>query len=516
MNLALKFAIGILAVVGGDVRTATAADGTFLNNGVTAHRGDSIEFPENTMEAFQGGIDAGADWLELDIYRTKDGKIVVIHDATTKRVGDKDLVVAESTYEGLLTVDVAADFRRQKNKSIQEVPKHTIPLLEDVLRLVMTQRKTRVSIQPKMPCVAEAIAIIKDAKAEAWAGFNDGSLEFMSEVKRLAPAIPVFWDRGPSNVESDLKIAREHGFESLVLHRWTVTREKVDKIHAAGLEAGAWTVNDRETMLKMLGLGIDRMYTDDPRLLLELLDARRFRSVSCEGAYRGHLQGVCTNDRDAIYWSFTDVLVKSDLDGKVIKKIPVASHHGDLCHVNGKVYVAVNLGQFNQPAGKANSWVYVYDGDTLAELARHETQEVVHGAGGMAWHDGRFMLVGGLPPGTDENYVYEYDENFAFQKRHILASGYTLMGIQTAAFAEGAWWFGCYGRPQVLLKADENFQVVGTWQFDCSLGVVGLADGRFLIAAGGKEAGKGHTGRVAVALPDADKGFRLTEREDGG
>lgn len=511
MRVSIQLAVAMLAINWGVVRAELSADTSFLCNGVTAHRGNSAEFPENTIAAFQGGIDAGADWLELDIYRAKDGQIVVIHDLTTKRVGDKSLVVADSTYEELLTVDVATDFRRRNDKSLQEVPKHTIPLLEDVLRLVMTQHKTRVSLQPKMPCVADAISIVKKLKAVPWVGFNDGTLDYMIEVKRLAPNVPVFWDRGQTDIDSDLQTAKQHGFESLVLHHAAVTKEKIDKIREAGIEAGAWTVNDRQTVLQMLDLGVERIYTDDPRLLLSLVNARKFQAVACEGTYLGHLQGVCTNDRDAIYWSFTQVLVKTDLDGKVVKQIPVANHHGDLCYVDGKVYVAVNLGQFNQPAGKADSWVYVYDANSLEEFARHETQEVVHGAGGMAYHDGRFIVVGGLPPETNENYLYEYDESFRFVKRHVLASGYTLMGIQTAAYGEGRWWFGCYGKPPVLLKADESFQLVGSWQFNGSVGIVSLADGRFLIGESKHAKGKGYSGALKIALPDVAAGFRMID-----
>jgi hypothetical protein len=101
----------------------------------------------------------------------------------------------------------------------------------------------------------------------------------------------------------------------------------------------------------------------------------QYRDVTCEGFYRHHLQGICV-DNEAIYWSYTTTLVKTDLDGKVLKAIPVVSHHGDLCFHDGKVYVAVNLGKFNDPRGNANSWVYVYDAKTLEEIARHEVQEV--------------------------------------------------------------------------------------------------------------------------------------------
>lgn len=90
--------------------------------GVTAHRGYSMAFPENTLAAFQGGIDAHADWVELDIYKTKDGQIIVSHDATTKRTGDKDLVIANSTLKGLSQVDIATEFRNKHGLTLAQCP----------------------------------------------------------------------------------------------------------------------------------------------------------------------------------------------------------------------------------------------------------------------------------------------------------------------------------------------------------------------------------------------------------
>ena len=86
--------------------------------------------------------------------------------------------------------------------------------------------------------------------------------------------------------------------------------------------------------------------------------------VLCEGTYQHHLQGVCTDEK-SIYWSFTTTLVKTDMEGTLLKQVPVANHHGDLCFHDGKLYVAVNLGKFNDPEGNADSWVYVYDAETL-------------------------------------------------------------------------------------------------------------------------------------------------------
>lgn len=232
-------------------------------------------------------------------------------------------------------------------------------------------------------------------------------------------------------------------------------------------------------------------------------------ATACEGSYPRHLQGICTNNRDAIYWCWTDALVKTDAQGRILKQVPVADHHGDLCYHNGRVYVAVNLGKFNQPAGKADSWVYVYDGSTLAEHARHPVPELVHGAGGIACHEGKFIVVGGLLPGVNENYLYEYDEAFKFRARHVLASGYTLMGIQTATFAGDSWWFGCYGEPKILLRADQNYRLTGKWEFNASVGIVPLDPKRFLIGQNTMVKGQGNQGRVVIAREDANAGLVL-------
>lgn len=245
-------------------------------------------------------------------------------------------------------------------------------------------------------------------------------------------------------------------------------------------------------------------------LLLPTADLKAeipFEPVTCEGSYPRHVQGVCTNGQDALYWSWTESLVKTDLQGKILKKAAAPDHQGDLCHHDGKLYVAVNLGKFNQPAGKADSWVFVYDADTLAELSRHPVPELVHGAGGMAYHDGKFIIIGGLPPGTGENYAYEYDASLKFIRRYTLASGYTLMGIQTVEYAEGAWWFGCYGKPAVVLRADEQFRITGKWEFNAAVGIVHLSGARFLIAENKASQEAGNTALLRPAQVNKDKGL---------
>ncbi len=239
---------------------------------------------------------------------------------------------------------------------------------------------------------------------------------------------------------------------------------------------------------------------------------KQFSEVKCDGDYAHHLQGVCIDNEDAIYWAFTTQLVKTDRNGKVLKQIAVPNHHGDLCFDDGKVYVAVNLGQFNNPQGKADSWIYVYNTKSLELVAKHEVQEVFHGAGGIGIAKGRFFVVGGLPDGVQENYVYEYDADFQFIKKHVIDSKWTQLGIQTATFHDDAWWFGCYGSPSTLLKTDAEFNLIGRYNFNCSLGIVGIAANRLLFARGPKTAEGRCLGTLHLARPDDKRGLVEIER----
>jgi glycerophosphoryl diester phosphodiesterase len=267
--LKMKGLLLLLAVFRLSFAGAAEGERDFLNNGVTAHRGGGGEVPENTLPAFRHAIACGVDWAELDIFLTRDRQVVVIHDATTKRVGDRDLKVGDSTYEELRSVDVATQFRREHALTVETCPPASIPLLSEVLALFLSQQRTRVSIQPKDESTAAALALVQKLKAEPWVGFNDGDLQKMIFVKRASPEMPVFWDRGAkTNLEDDLRIAQEHGFETLVIERKGISAERIRLVHDAGLKVGAWTVNDRKEMQQFLRWGIDRLYTDVPSTML--------------------------------------------------------------------------------------------------------------------------------------------------------------------------------------------------------------------------------------------------------
>lgn len=231
------------------------------------------------------------------------------------------------------------------------------------------------------------------------------------------------------------------------------------------------------------------------------------KPIHCDGDYRHHLQGVCIDQTGDIYWSFTTTMVKTDAHGKKLREVEVPNHHGDLCTVSNRLYVAVNLGPFNHPEGKADSWVYVYDLD-LNLLAKHRTPQVIYGAGGMDFNGGSFYVIGGLPGSHERNYVYQYDKDFKFLERHDIASGQTRLGIQTAAFINDQWWFGCYGTPKITLKTDAEFNLLGKYTFDCAYGIAANPLGQILTATGPCRNGRCE-GALHLSVPNKTDGLKV-------
>lgn len=235
---------------------------SFLHNGVTAHRGNPAEFPENTLPGFRSGIELGADWLELDVHLTRDRELVVCHDHTTGRTANRDLVIAQTDWAELSELSFGTP-----------ACPAPMPRLREVIELVQTQRRTRLSIQPKADCVAETVALIQKLGAEEWIGFNDGDVRKLAQARELLPDAYIFLDTPPAiaSVEGIVVRAREHGFQAVVMHHSTVTPERVEALHYARLEVGAWTVNELSHMRAMLDAGVTRLYTDAPRRFLALV-----------------------------------------------------------------------------------------------------------------------------------------------------------------------------------------------------------------------------------------------------
>ena len=217
---------------------------TFMHNGVTAHRGEPVHFPENTLPGFMAGAVCGADWVETDVHLTKDGFAVLCHDATTGRTADANLVIAESTLKELRELDFSHSYRTAHNLDATACPRTVIPTLDEALQMILWTKKARFSIQLKDDGIEEEVArVVKRAGAVEWIGFNEGTLQRLINIRKFLPKTYVFYDVGKKDVPVP----------------------------------GAWNIGDAEKMRQLLDMGVFRIYADAPLAMLDVLKEREKR-----------------------------------------------------------------------------------------------------------------------------------------------------------------------------------------------------------------------------------------------
>ncbi len=237
-------------------------------NGITGHRGNPAALPENTLPSFQNAIDIGVDWLETDVRITRDGRLVLSHDADMLRTCGVKMAICDTDYAELKKLNVAVEFN-QSHPELEPVTAE-MPLLEEAFELIRGQDQVRLSLQPKDDCVDMIVRIAREMKVTDWIGFNDGSLAKMSRARQLLPDTVIFYDTYGAELAERLAEARRNRFDSLVSHYDFVTPDWVKQVKEAGFEPGIWTVNEKSEMRRFMEMGVYRFYTDYPELLREV------------------------------------------------------------------------------------------------------------------------------------------------------------------------------------------------------------------------------------------------------
>ena len=241
---------------------------------IVAHRGSSEEAPENTLTAFRLGYEQ-ADACELDIHLSKDGHVVVLHDANTKRTAGLDKPVAEQTLAELRTLDAG------KSKA-EKFSNEKIPLLSEVLALIPDGKRLFIEIKCGPEVIPALAAAIEEAKKRpeqtALIAFN---LETLRQAKEKLPKLQAYWlssakddPKTKQAPELDVLIqkCRSAGLDGLDLEgKFPIDAAFAGKVHAAGLKLYTWTVNDAEAAKRQAAAGVDGITTDRPLKLREAL-----------------------------------------------------------------------------------------------------------------------------------------------------------------------------------------------------------------------------------------------------
>jgi glycerophosphoryl diester phosphodiesterase len=245
-----------------------------------AHRGESFNAPENTLASIKLAWVHDADGVEIDIRLTKDNKIVVIHDSSTKRTSGVSGKVKSLSLESLKKLDVGI---WKDKKWLNE----RIPTLEEIFKtvprgkFVMVEIKSNLAILPMLKKLITKTSL-KNSQIKL-AGFG---LRKITEVKKTFPEIEVYRikrvDRENIILNSYrlnrlIKSAKKNNLDgvSLSYSRW-LNKKKIEKIKSSGLKVYVWTVDKPPNALRLINSGIDGIISNKAAWLRENTKARGF------------------------------------------------------------------------------------------------------------------------------------------------------------------------------------------------------------------------------------------------
>lgn len=246
---------------------------------VIAHRGESHDAPENTMAAFQLAWDRGVKAIELDVHLTKDGALIVSHDADTERTTGTKKIIKQSTLTDLRTLD-AGLWKGEKWKG------EKLPTLDEALATIPKGARCFIEIKigaESMPALVESVRKSgKSPEQLAIISFKDDSI---AEAKRQMPHIQAYYlssfrqDKETKvwtpTAEELIAKAKALGADGLDLaEKGPIDADFVRKVKAAGLGMYVWTVDDLDRARDFVKMGVDGITTNRAAWLESHLNSR--------------------------------------------------------------------------------------------------------------------------------------------------------------------------------------------------------------------------------------------------
>lgn len=230
---------------------------------IIAHRGASYVAPENTLAALKKAIELGAEYAEVDVYQTRDGEIVLMHDEKLERTTNVKGKIWDFTLDELKQLDAGSWFGN-------EFKAEPIPTLREAVQLVKGKMKLNIEIKIKReePDLAQKVLdLIRAEEFEKDCVVTSFDRKTVEKIKQIAPEIEtgfIFDKEYPPDVF-------EGSWDALSSNYRLVKPEFVQKAREHKKKIYAWTVNSRREMKRLIDLKIDGIITNRPGLLKKVI-----------------------------------------------------------------------------------------------------------------------------------------------------------------------------------------------------------------------------------------------------
>lgn len=235
---------------------------------ICAHRGFNTVAPENSMPAFGAAVAMGAEEIEFDLWWTKDGEIVSIHDAQLDRVSDGTGYVYEHTLEELRRYDFGSKFSA-------EYTGLRILTFEEILQkfachVIMNIHVKTISNQDSYDeeLLQKIIDLIRKYDCTKWVYFMSGNDHFLQQARRMAPDIACCVGGGDAPWEM-VERAIRYGCTKIQLFKPYFDQAMIDRAHANNIICNVFWSDDPEETEAFIRMGIDVILTNDYQRIAE-------------------------------------------------------------------------------------------------------------------------------------------------------------------------------------------------------------------------------------------------------
>ena len=237
---------------------------------VIGHRGAKGYAPENTLPSFEKSIECKANMIEFDVRLTRDGHIVIMHDATVDRTTNGTGFISQLTLKQIKNLDAGVWFS-PKFKGTK------VPTLEETVAFIKGKAKFDIEVK-KDSCSNEAIEeklvsdILKNNILDdtVVTSFDLSSLE---RIKEIEPRLRVgFLFSQDYDFGQGLKEILRIGGKAIHVEYPHLTTHLVSEAHRDGILVRPWNPSDKEEMVKLIKMGVDGIATDFPDILRSLVE----------------------------------------------------------------------------------------------------------------------------------------------------------------------------------------------------------------------------------------------------
>jgi len=242
---------------------------------VIAHRGDSAHRPENTLAAFASALEIGAAIAEFDVHLTRDGEVVVIHDATLDRTTNGHGAVRNMTLAEIRRFSAGYPARFGS-----AYPGERVPTLGEALGLLRERAQAMIEIKPEAVTndaeggiEAHVVEEVRKARMEKEVALISFDRRALMRCRTLAPEIlrGHLFERGqPGDM---LTGAREVASELVMPEKRLLSDELRDRAREAGVKVATWVVDDIEELRRLMRFELYGVGSNRPGEMLEALQS---------------------------------------------------------------------------------------------------------------------------------------------------------------------------------------------------------------------------------------------------